>query len=186
MTTLQQKYRTSVAPVLQKEFKIGNIFAIPKITKVVINTGITDPQDPRARKAVVENVREQFKQLSGQQPVITLAKKSISGFKLRAGDPMGVKVTLRGEKMWFFLIKLLDIALPRVKDFRGVSRTAFDEQGNYSLGIDEQIIFPEIEYDKIDSIRPLQVVICTTAPSADQARRLLELMGMPFSKETTK
>lgn len=186
MTTLQQKYQQEVLPKLQKEFSIKNIFAIPKVTKIVLNTGITQPQDPRARRAVVDNVAEQFKQLTGQQPVVTVAKKAISGFKLRAGDPLGVTVTLRGEKMWHFLIKLLAVALPRVKDFRGVSRTAFDQNGNYSLGIEEQIIFPEIEYDKIESIRPLQVVICTTAPTTDQARRLLELMGMPFSKETTK
>lgn len=186
MTTLQQKYNQDVAAALKKEFGIKNVYAVPKITKVVINTGITDPQDPRARRTVIENVVEQFKLLSGQQPVITTAKKAISGFKLRAGDPMGVKVTLRGEKMWHFLIKLLNVALPRVKDFRGVSRTAFDANGNYSLGIEEQIIFPEIQYDKIESIRPLQVVIGTTAATTDQARRLLELMGMPFSKETTK
>ena len=186
MTTLQQKYQQEILPVLKKEFGIKNIFAIPKVTKVVINIGITKPQDPRARKTVVENVAEQFKQLSGQKPVITVAKKSIAGFKLREGDPMGVKVTLRGERMWHFLTKLLNVALPRVKDFRGVSRTAFDANGNYSLGIEEQIIFPEIEYDKIESIRPLQVVIGTTAKTTDEARRLLELLGMPFSKETTK
>jgi large subunit ribosomal protein L5 len=186
MTILQQKYQQEVAPALTKEFKIKNVFAIPKIKKVVINIGVTQPQDPRARKAVVENIAEQFKLLSGQKPVITVAKKSISGFKLREGDPMGVKVTLRGERMWQFLIKLLNVALPRVKDFRGVSRTAFDANGNYSLGIEEQIIFPEIEYDKIESIRPLQVVIGTTAKSTDEARRLLELLGMPFSKEATK
>jgi large subunit ribosomal protein L5 len=184
MTTLQKKYNSQVHAALQKEFGIKNVFAVPRITKIVVNTGITNPQDPRARKPVIENVVAQFAQMTGQQPVITTATKSISGFKLRAGDPMGVKVTLRGEKMWEFLLKLLTVALPRVKDFRGVSRTAFDANGNYSLGIEEQIIFPEIEYDKIESIRSLQVVICTTASSTDHARRLLELLGMPFSKES--
>lgn len=183
MTTLQTKYNNQVHEALKKEFKIKNTFEVPKITKIVVNTGITKPQDPRARRTVVENVVAQFAQMTGQQPLITTATKSIAGFKLRAGDPMGVKVTLRGEKMWEFLYKLLSVALPRVKDFRGVSRTAFDANGNYSLGIEEQIIFPEIEYDKIESIRSLQVVICTTATSTDQARRLLELLGMPFSKE---
>jgi large subunit ribosomal protein L5 len=184
MTTLQKKYNSEVHKTLQKEFKIKNVFAVPKITKIVVNTGITDPQDPRARRSVIDNVVAQFAQMTGQQPVVTTATKSISGFKLRAGDPMGVKVTLRGEKMWEFLYKLVSVALPRVKDFRGVSRKAFDDNGNYSLGIEEQIIFPEIEYDKIESIRSLQVVICTTATSADQGRRLLELLGMPFSKES--
>ncbi len=183
MTTLQKKYNSEVHKTLQKEFNIKNTFAVPKITKIVVNTGITDPQDPRARRTVIDNVVAQFAQMTGQQPVVTTATKSISGFKLRAGDPMGVKVTLRGERMWEFLYKLVSVALPRVKDFRGVSRTAFDDNGNYSLGIEEQIIFPEIEYDKIESIRSLQVVICTTAASTDQGRRLLELLGMPFSKE---
>lgn len=184
MTTLQTKYNNEVHKALQKEFNIKNTFAVPKLKKIVINTGITDPQDPRARRPVIDNVVAQFAQMTGQKPVITTATKSISGFKLRAGDPMGVKVTLRGEKMWEFLYKLLTVALPRVKDFRGVSRTAFDTNGNYSLGIEEQIIFPEIEYDKIESIRSLQVVICTSATTTDQARRLLELLGMPFSKES--
>lgn len=183
MTTLQKKYQQEISAKLREEFKIANLFAIPKVTKIVINTGVSKPQDPRARKAVIENVAAQFKLISGQQPLVTTAKKSISNFKLRAGDPMGVKVTLRGDAMWNFLLKLLTVALPRVKDFRGVSRVAFDAQGNYSLGIEEQIIFPEIEYDKIDSIRSLQVVIGTTAVTTDQARRLLELLGMPFSKE---
>ncbi len=184
MTTLQNKYNQEVHAALKKEFKIKNTFAVPKITKIVLNTGVSQPQDPRARKAVVENVAAQFALIAGQKAMITTATKSIANFKLRAGDPMGVKVTLRGEKMWEFLYKLLTVALPRVKDFRGVPRTAFDANGNYSLGIQEQIIFPEIEYDKIESIRSLQVVICTTAPSADQGLRLLELLGMPFSKES--
>lgn len=183
MTTLQKKYREIVAPQLQKEFGIKNAFAVPRITKIVLNTGVTQPQDPRARRTVIENVAAQFTQIAGQKAMITTATKSIAGFKLRAGDPLGVKVTLRGEKMWQFLIKLVDIALPRVKDFRGVSRTAFDGRGNYSMGIQEQIIFPEIEYDKIDSIRSLQIGIGITGKSAVQSLRLLELLGVPFAKE---
>ena len=183
MTTLQKKYRETVAPQLMKEFGIKNAFAVPLIKKVVLNTGITQPQDPRARKAIIENVAAQFSQIAGQKAMITTATKSIAGFKLRAGDPLGVQVTLRGEKMWQFLIKLIDIALPRVKDFRGVPRTAFDGKGNYSMGIQEQIIFPEIEYDKIDSIRSLQVVIGISGASDKQSLRLLELLGVPFAKE---
>ena len=183
MTSLQQKYLETVVPQLKSEFGIENIFAIPRLTKIVVNTGITNPQDPRARQAVVKNVAEQFALIAGQRPVITVAKKSISGFKLREGDPMGVKVTLRGERMWSFLTKLLTVALPRVKDFRGVPRAAFDGQGNYSLGISEQIIFPEIKYDAIDSIRSLQVVVCTTTKTDEHALRMLELLGMPFEKK---
>ncbi len=183
MTTLQKKYRDTVVPQLMKEFGIKNAFAVPRITKVVLNTGITDPQDPRARRTIIENVAAQFALISGQKAMITVATKSIAGFKLRAGDPVGVKVTLRGEKMWNFLIKLVDIALPRVKDFRGVSRSAFDGRGNYSMSVQEQIIFPEIEYDKIDSIRSLQVGIGITGKSDEHSLRLLELIGVPFTKE---
>lgn len=186
MTDLQQIYQSTVAPQLQKEFAIGNAFAVPKVKKIVINVGVTNPQDPRARKQVITNVMDQMKEISGQQPVMTVAKKSISTFKLRQGDPLGVKVTLRGAYMWEFLAKLIAVALPRVKDFRGVSRTAFDGQGNYSLGLDEQIIFPEINYDKIDSIRGLQIVITTSTKEDAQAFRMFELLGMPFAKEEAK
>lgn len=184
MTTMQQNYQQNVAPALMKEFGIKNLHAVPTIKKITINVGVTNPQDPRARKQVLVNVAEQIKLVSGQQPVITLAKKSISTWKLREGDPMGVKVTLRGTYMWEFLTKLISVALPRVKDFRGVSRTAFDGRGTYSLGIDEQIIFPEINYDTIDSIRGLQIVVNTSNATDDQARRMLELIGMPFVKNT--
>lgn len=184
MNRLQQNYQQTIAPALQKEFGYKSILAVPRITKVVLNVGITQPQDPRARKEVINNMVEQFKVISGQQPQVTRARKAISNFKLRQGDPLGVMVTLRGQFMWEFLDKLLSAALPRVKDFQGVSRTAFDGKGNYSLGLEEQIIFPEIEYDKIDQIRSLQVVIATTAREDEPARRLLELLGMPFKKET--
>lgn len=183
MNDLQKKYQQDVVPALMKEFGITNMFAVPKLSKIVINVGVTQPQDPRARKQVLENIREQIKVITGQQPVITTASKSISSFKLRAGDPLGVKVTLRGAYMWEFLRKLISVALPRVKDFRGVSSTSFDGNGTYSLGIEEQIIFPEIEYDKIDSIRGLQVIMVTSSRSDEQSRRMLQLMGMPFEKK---
>ena len=183
MNDLQLKYQQEVVPALMKEFGITNAFAVPRLRKVVINVGVTQPQDPRARKAVLVNVRDQIKVMTGQLPVITIASKSISTFKLRAGDPLGVKVTLRGAYMWEFLRKLISVALPRVKDFRGVSSTSFDGNGTYSLGLEEQIIFPEIEYDKIDSIRGLQVIMVTSTKSDDQARRMFQLLGMPFEKK---
>lgn len=179
----KQYYQEEVKPKLQKALGLDNSFAVPKLTKIIINTGVTQPIDPKARKAVVENVAEQFAQIAGQKPQITLAKQSISGFKLRQGDPVGVVVTLRGERMWNFLQKLIVVALPRVKDFRGLSLTAFDGRGNYSMGIDEQIIFPEINYDKIDRVRSLQVNIVTSSTDDKQAHALLEMLGLPFAKE---
>jgi len=155
----------------------------PKVQKIIINMGVTDPQDPRARKQVLENIVEQFRIITGQTPQLTHAKKAIAGFKLRAGDPLGVAVTLRGEKMWQFLDKLITIVLPRVKDFRGTSRTAFDGRGNYSLGLHEQIVFSELTYDQIERIRGLQINIVTNYGSDEPAFRLLQLIGMPFAKE---
>lgn len=184
MNRLKEKYQQQVVSALQKELGITNTFALPKVKKIVINMGITDnQQNPRARMTIIDNVLEQFMVISGQKPQVTRARQSIAGFKLRAGDPLGVMVTLRGEKMWEFLDKLIATALPRVKDFGGVSRTAFDGAGNYSLGIEEQIIFPEINYDKIESIRSLQVVIVTSATNDEHARALLQHLGMPFAKE---
>ena len=148
--------------------------------------GVSDPQDPRARRQVIDNIVQQFALIAGQKPQVTLARKSIANFKLREGDPLGVMVTLRGKLMWEFFQKLVAVALPRVKDFRGVSRTAFDGQGNYSLGLEEQIIFPEIEYDKIERVRSFQVTFVTSLKSDDQALRMLELFGMPFVKEEKK
>jgi large subunit ribosomal protein L5 len=183
MTDLRTRYQQEIAPQLQKELSLQNMFAVPKLKKIVLNMGVTSPQDPRARKAVVENIADQFSLIAGQKPQITVAKKSIAGFKLREGDPMGVMVTLRGRQMWEFLEKLISVALPRVKDFRGVARNAFDGQGNYSLGLEEQIIFPEINYDKIESVRGFQIVFITSAETNDHAFRMLELLGMPFAKE---
>lgn len=180
---LKQHYTDTILPQLAKELKFDNSFAVPRLKKIVLNIGVAHPTDPRARKQVIANIASQFEVISGQKPMVTLAKKSIAGFKLREGDPLGVCVTLRGDRMWGFVEKLISVALPRVKDFRGVSRTAFDGAGNYSMGIEEQIIFPEINYDKIESIRSLQVVFVTSASTNDNAFRLLELLGIPFAKE---
>jgi large subunit ribosomal protein L5 len=180
MNRLKQKYQQEVAPVLQKEFAHSNSFSVPKIQKIVVNMGITDAQ---GREAVVNNVVEQFKVITGMKPNITRARKAIAGFKSRVGDPLGVMVTLRGEYMWEFLDKLISLALPRVKDFQGVSRTAFDQNGNYNLGIEEQIVFPEINYDQIHSVRGLQVTVVTNTKKAEETFRLLELLGMPFAKK---
>lgn len=180
---LKQHYLESVVPTLVEEFKVGNAFAVPKIKKIVVNIGVTTPQDPKERQKSIDNIVEQFKVITGQKPQVTKARKSIAGFKLRVGDPVGVMVTLRGQYMWEFFDKLVSITLPRVKDFRGISRTAFDGGGNYNLGISEQIVFPEIDYDQIESIRGLQITIVTSSKSPNQTFRLLELLGMPFAKE---
>lgn len=180
---LRDKYSKTVVNQLKDELKLDNVFEVPRLEKIVLNVGVAYPQDPRQRKTVITNIVDQFEVISGQKPMITTARKSIAGFKLRVGDPLGVKVTLRGKRMWGFIEKLIAVALPRVKDFRGVSRTAFDGQGNYSLGIDEQIIFPEVEYDKIESIRSLQIIFVTSSKSNEYAYKLLEALGMPFEKE---
>jgi large subunit ribosomal protein L5 len=183
MNRLQEKYRKKMVPQLKKEFKLSSILAAPRIQKIVVNMGVTQPTEPRARWKVMENIIEQFKVITGQKPNVTLARQSIAGFTLREGDPVGAMVTLRGQRMWEFLDKLISITLPRVKDFQGISRKAFDGQGNYSLGLEEQIVFPEIDYDKIDKIRGLQITIVTNTKDNQQTLRLLELLGMPFKKD---
>lgn len=183
MNRLKQKYQQEVLPVLQKEFNFKSKFAAPKIKQISINIGISKPIDAKERRKVIDNVASQLETISGQKSVVTFAKKAIANFALRQGDPLGLKVTLRGERMWQFLDKLISIALPRVKDFRGVSRTAFDGNGNYSLGIEEQIVFVELNFDKIDSVRSLQINITTDTNENLEAFRLLELLGMPFAKE---
>jgi large subunit ribosomal protein L5 len=186
MNRLKEKYQQTVAPTLIKEFNHKNVFDVAKVKKITLNMGVTDPQEPRAREKVIASILAQFTVIAGQKPQMTRAKKAISNFKLRAGDPMGVMVTLRGDLMWEFLDKLLSITLPRVKDFRGVSRVAFDKAGNYSLGLEEQIAFPEIDYDKIDKIRSLQVNITMQSSGMAESFRMLELMGMPFMKPEEK
>lgn len=176
---LKQKYADEIKKQLQEEFDIKNVFAVPKVTKVVINMGVADAKES---DSILEKAVTNIQAIAGQKPVVTKAKKSISSFKLVKGSPIGVMVTLRGEKMYAFLDKLINIVLPKVRDFRGVPKTSFDKQGNYNLGLREQLIFPEVDYKNIDKQRGLQVTINTTASSEDEGRRLLELMGMPFVK----
>ena len=162
-----------------QKFNYTTVMQVPKVEKVVINMGVGEAVgNPKVLDAAVEDLRL----ISGQKPVVTRAKKSIAGFKLRAGMPIGVKVTLRGDRMYHFLDKLFNVALPRVRDFRGVSTKSFDGRGNYTLGLKEQLIFPEIEYDKIDKVRGMDVVIVTTAKTDEEARELLAQLGMPFAK----
>ena len=179
MNRMKERYQKELVPEMMKELNLDNIMQVPRITKVMVNIGLGEALDnPKALDAAVGDVI----QITGQKPVITKAKKAIANFKLREGRSIGVKVTLRGERMWSFLDRVINIVLPRVRDFRGVSPDSFDGRGNYTLGLREQLIFPEIEYDKIDKIRGLEISIVTTAPNDDQARLLLQLLGMPFRK----
>lgn len=181
MNRLKQKYIEVIKPQLKQEFGAKADLAVPRLLKVVVSTGIGMKEANRDK--AFESMTEQLKTICGQAPKKTRAKQSIAGFKTRQGDPLGLMVTLRGDLMWEFMDKLISVVLPRVKDFRGISRTAFDQNGNYNLGITEQIVFPEIEYDKIDRIRGLQVTVVSSGKNKEQAFRLLELMGMPFAKE---
>ncbi len=177
MSRLYERYKNEIVPALVDTFKYNNVMQAPRIERVVLNIGVGEAiQNPKALDGAVSDLRI----IAGQKPVITRAKRSIAGFKLREGMAIGCKVTLRGQRMYEFLDRLINLALPRVRDFRGVSPQAFDGRGNYSLGIKEQTIFPEIEYDKIDKIRGLEVVIVTTAKTDEEARELLKRMGMPF------
>lgn len=178
MARLRDKYEKEIMPALQKEFNYTNVMAIPKLDKVIINIGLGEAiQNPKALDAAVEDIMA----ISGQKPVITRAKKSIAAFKLRDGMPIGVKVTLRGDRMYEFIDRLFNVALPRVRDFRGVSPKSFDGRGNYSLGLKEQLIFPEIDYDKIDKIRGMQIAFTTTAQTDEEGKALLKHLGMPFA-----
>ncbi len=179
MNRLQQKYVETVKPSLMKEFNYSSVMEAPKLVKVVINMGVGDAiANPKALDEAVEELT----QIAGQKPVITKAKKSIANFKLREGMPIGCKVTLRGDRMYEFLDKLFNISLPRVRDFHGVSNTAFDGRGNYTLGVKEQLIFPEINFDKVNKVRGMDIVIVTTAKTNKEAQALLKEMGMPFAK----
>jgi large subunit ribosomal protein L5 len=180
MNRMQERYNTEIVPALRKAFELKNIMQVPRIEKVVVNIGMGEAMDnPKALESAVSDLTI----IAGQRPVMTKARKSIANFKLREGRLIGTKVTLRGNRMWAFLDRLLSTALPRVRDFRGVSPNAFDGRGNYTLGLRDQLIFPEIEYDKIDKLRGMEVTIVTTAKDDDQARVLLQLLGMPFSKK---
>jgi large subunit ribosomal protein L5 len=177
---MQERYQKETVPALQKAFQYKNFMQVPRITKIVLNIGLGEAMDnPKALEAAMGDLTT----ITGQKPVMTKARVSIANFKLREGRIIGTKVTLRGEKMWAFLDRLINTALPRWRDFRGVSPDAFDGRGNYTLGLREQLIFPEIEYDKIDKVRGMEVTIVTTAESDDHARTMLQLLGMPFRKE---
>jgi len=177
MSRMKEKYKSEVAPALMKKFEYKSVMQIPKLEKIVINVGCGDARDnAKAIEAVVKDITT----ITGQKAVITKARKSVANFKLREGMSVGVKVTLRQDKMWEFLDRLFNIALPRVRDFRGISGNSFDGRGNYALGVKEQLIFPEIDYDKIEKLRGMDIVICTTANTDEEARELLSLLGAPF------
>jgi large subunit ribosomal protein L5 len=180
MNRLQERYQKEIAPALFKSLDLKNVMQVPRVEKVVVNIGLGESMDDAK---ALEAATSDLTQIAGQKPVMTKARKSIAAFKLREGRIIGTKVTLRGERMWAFLDRLMNIALPRVRDFRGVSANAFDGRGNYTLGLRDQLIFPEIDYDKIDKLRGMEVTIVTTAKSDDQAYVLLQLLGMPFKKE---
>jgi large subunit ribosomal protein L5 len=180
MYRIQERYQKEIVPQLMREFTFKNVMQVPRIKKVVVNIGVgSETQtDSKALDAAVNDLTI----ITGQKPVVAKARKSISNFKLREGKPIGVKVTLRGQRMWSFLDRLMNVALPRVRDFRGVSSEAFDGRGNYTLGLREQLVFPEIEYDKIDKLRGMEITVVTSAHTDDEGRRLLQLLGMPFRK----
>ncbi|AQR78507.1 50S ribosomal protein L5 [Paenibacillus larvae] len=176
---MKDRFLNEITPALMQKFNYTTVMQVPKVEKVVINMGVGEAV---SNSKVLDSAVEDMQKISGQKPVITRAKKSIAGFKLRENMPIGVKVTLRGERMYHFLDKLFNVALPRVRDFRGVSSKAFDGRGNYTLGLKEQLIFPEIEYDQVDKVRGMDVVIVTTAKTDEEARELLSELGMPFVK----
>jgi Ribosomal protein L5 len=179
MSRLHEIYLNEIAPAMQKKFNYKNVMQIPKMDKIVVNMGVGEAKD---NAKLLESAANDMQIITGQKPVITKAKKSIANFKIRDGMSIGCKVTLRGEKMYEFMDRLINLALPRVRDFRGVNPNAFDGRGNYALGIKEQLIFPEIEYDKIDKVRGMDIIFVTTAKTDEEARELLTLFNMPFSK----
>jgi large subunit ribosomal protein L5 len=176
---LKERYEQDIVPALMKEFNFGNVMRVPRVKKVVLNIGLGEAiANPKA----LESAEKDLATISGQHPVVTKSKRSIAAFKLRTGMPIGMMVTLRGRRMYEFMDRLVSVVLPRIRDFRGVSRTSFDGRGNYSLGFKDQLMFPEIDYDKVEKPRGFQITIVTTARSDEEGRRLLELMGMPFVK----
>jgi large subunit ribosomal protein L5 len=179
MEFLREQYEKEIVPALMKKFNYKSIMEVPKLDKIVINIGLGDTKDnPKALEGAIKDLTD----ITGQKPIITKSKKAIAAFKLRAGVDIGVKVTLRKGRMYDFAYKLFNVALPRVRDFRGVSANSFDGRGNYSMGIKEQLIFPEIEYDKVDKIRGMDIIFVTTAKTDEEAKELLALLGMPFKK----
>ena len=179
MSTLKDYYNSTVAPAMMKKFGYQNVMQIPKLDKVVVNVAAGEAKD---NAKVIDAIMNDLSLITGQKPVVCRAKKSVANFKLREGMPIGVKVTLRGEKMYEFVDRLVNLALPRVRDFRGVNPNAFDGRGNYALGIKEQLIFPEIEYDKVDKVRGMDIIFVTTAKTDEEARELLTQFNMPFTK----
>ena len=179
MTGLQEKYQKEVVPELVKKFGYTTVMQAPKLEKIVINMGVNDVKE---NSKALENAMRDLGIITGQKPIATKAKKSIAGFKIREGQEIGCKVTLRADKMYDFAFKLFNVALPRVRDFKGLSPNSFDGRGNYSMGVKEQLIFPEIEYDKVDKIRGMDIIFVTTANTDEEAKELLSLLGMPFSK----
>jgi large subunit ribosomal protein L5 len=177
MSRLRERYEKEVAPALKKEFGYSNVMAVPRIRKVVVNMGLGDATQ---NAKIVDTGADELGRITGQKPVITRAKKSIAQFKVRKGMPIGTMVTLRGERMWEFLDRLIAVALPRVRDFRGVSPRGFDGRGNYTLGLKDQLLFPEIDYMKVDKARGMNISVVTTAKSDEESRKLLQLLGMPF------
>lgn len=180
MPVLKDKYQAEVAPALMKKFEYKSTMQIPKLDKIVINVGCG--AEANGNSKVLDAIVRDITAITGQKAIVTHAKKSIANFKLREGMPVGVKVTLRGDRMWEFLDRFFNIALPRVRDFRGINPNSFDGRGNYAIGLKEQLIFPEIEYDKIDKIRGMDIVMCTTAKTDEEARELLAALGAPFAK----
>ena len=179
MARLKEQYVNEIAPALNKKFGYKSVMQIPKLDKVIINVAAGEAKE---NVKVIDAIVADLGQITGQKAIITKAKKSVANFKLREGMPIGAKVTLRGDRMWEFLDRLFNVALPRVRDFRGISADAFDGRGNYSLGLKEQLIFPEIEYDKIDKVRGMDIAFVTTATTDEESRELLKLMGAPFAK----
>lgn len=179
MSRLKEQYRNQTVPAMMEQFSYANIMQVPRVHKVVVNSGLGEAiKNPKA----MDSASKDIESITGQHPVVHRAKKSIAAFRLRAGMPIGVSATLRGEHMYYFLDKLINVALPRIRDFRGVSRQSFDGQGNYTIGLREQLVFPEIDYDKVDKVRGLEVCIVTTAKTDQEAQKLLELLGIPFTR----
>ena len=177
MARLKEIYRKEIAPKLKQELQLANVMEVPRVTKITLNMGLGEAVGD---KKVIESAVADLEKIAGQKPVVTYARKSIAGFKIREGWPIGVKVTLRGDRMYEFLDRLMTLALPRIRDFRGISDKSFDGRGNYTLGLKEQILFPEIEYDKVDKVRGMDITVVTTATTDEEARALLRTMGMPF------
>lgn len=180
MNRLKERYKKEIVPDLKEELNLENVMQVPRVEKIVVNMGVGDALD---NGKVLDDAVRDLAKITGQQPVVTKSKKNVANFKLRAGVPIGTKVTLRGYRMWSFLDRLMNVALPRVRDFRGVSPHAFDGRGNYTLGLDEQLVFPEIDYDEVDHVQGLEVSIVTSAQDDEEGRELLRKLGMPFKEE---